>query len=93
MTNEKLLLELSSTFKTLADNLEKMVTAEGITPKPAKPKASLEQVRSVLADISHAGRTADVRGLLEKHGVNKLSEIPADHYDELLREAEELRNG
>lgn len=93
MMTEKLLLELSSTLKALADNLEKMAVAKPITPTTATPKVTLEQVRSVLAEISHAGRTADVRVLLEKHGVNKLSEIPADQYEQLLLEAEELRNG
>ena len=34
------------------------------------------------------GKTAEVKGLLTKFGVNKLSELDASKYDELLKETE-----
>ena len=49
---------------------------------------SLEEVRAVLAEKSRAGKTAEVKGLLTKFGVNKLSELDASKYDELLKETE-----
>ncbi len=60
-------------------------------PKPdKKPALTLEQVRAVLADKSRAGHTAQVRELLEKHGVTKLSQIDPRDYATILKEAEEF---
>ena len=51
----------------------------------------LEKVRSVLADKSRLGHTAEVKALLQKHGAQKLSEIDPAEYSILLAEAEALR--
>lgn len=67
--------------------------------KDAKPAAgqeseekplTLEEVRAVLAEKSRAGHTAEVKGLLNKHGADKLSEIDPAEYAVLLAEAEVL---
>ena len=55
-----------------------------------KPTLTLEQVRAVLADKSRAGYTANVRALLEMHGVTKLSQIDPKDYETILNEAEEF---
>jgi hypothetical protein len=62
-------------------------------PKPAAPTepVPLEKVRSVLADKSRLGHTAEVKALLQKHGAQKLSEIDPAEYPILLAEAEALR--
>jgi hypothetical protein len=60
---------------------------------PQNKPISLEMVRSVLAEKSRAGYTANVRALLEKHGAAKLSEIKPEEYAALLTEAEVLGNG
>ena len=44
--------------------------------------------KAILAEKSRAGKTAEVKGLLTKFGVNKLSELDASKYDELLKETE-----
>lgn len=59
------------------------------TPKPL----SLEDVRAVMADKSRKGFTAEVKELLTKRGVNKLSEVDAKEYADLLEEVEEIGNG
>lgn len=56
----------------------------------SKSSIKIEQIRSVLAKKSQAGKTADVRELLGKFGATKLSEISQDSYPELLKAAEEL---
>ena len=61
--------------------------------KPEKPKITLEQVRGVLADKSRAGFTAEVRGIIESFGVNRLSEIDAKDYEAVLAKAEVLGDG
>lgn len=62
-------------------------------PAPADPppKAiTLEEVRAVLAERSHDGYTAEVRGLLQKYGAEKLSGVDPKHYAALLKDAEVL---
>lgn len=62
-------------------------------PAPAAPppKAiTLEEVRAVLAEKSHDGYTAEVRGLLQKYGAEKLSGVDPKHYAALLKDAEVL---
>ena len=58
-----------------------------------KKQLSLTEVRAVLAEKSRAGFTKDVKGLLIKHGADKLSEINPDEYEALLTEVEVLGNG
>ena len=51
---------------------------------------TLEEVRAALAEISRKGYTAEIRGLLQKYGTDRLSELNPAHYRALLVEAEEL---
>ena len=80
---------------SLSDSLSGMFSgSEAASPleEIIKPIA-LEAVRSVLAEKSRAGFTAEVRLLLEKHGAAKLSEIDPANYAALLADAEVLGNG
>lgn len=62
-------------------------------PKVAKSEkeVSLEEVRAVLAEKSHAGFTDEVRELLEKYGAEKLSLVDPANYAALLKDAEGLK--
>lgn len=62
-------------------------------PTNPNPTPTLEQVRSVLADKSRRGYTAEVKALLRQHGADKLSEIAPSEYEALLTEVEALGNG
>ena len=66
--------------------------AKTATPEPAteEPDVDLETVRGVLADLSRAGKTAQVRELITATGASKLSEVEPDRYAELLASAREL---
>lgn len=88
------LRDIAANINDMADSLYKMFNGS-----KAKTKAeleikvpTLEEVRAVLADKSRQGLTAEVRGLLNKYGANKLSEISAEHYIALLADAEVLGN-
>lgn len=59
------------------------------TPDPA-PVATLEQVRGKLAGLSQSGKQAEVKALITKFGVNKLTDIPKENYPELLAAAEAI---
>ncbi len=107
MSKIKLLLDVVSDLRSLADSVQALAdamagnepaeAAQPETPTPApepKPEAkpvTLEQVRAVLAEKSHDGFTAEVRGLLEKHGATKLSQIDPREFSTLLLEAEALK--
>lgn len=107
MSKIKLLLDVIADLRSLADSVQAVAdamagnepaeAAQSETPTSApesKPEAkpvTLEQVRSVLAEKSQDGFTAEVRGLLEKHGATKLSQINPGEYSTLLAEAEALK--
>ena len=58
--------------------------------EPEEKALTLEEVRAVLAEKSRAGRTAEVKALLLKHGADKLSDIDPAQYPALLADAEVL---
>lgn len=62
------------------------------TPEAAEPmkEYSFTDVRTILAEKSRAGHTAEIRSLLTKHGAEKLSEIRQEDYAALVAEAEAL---
>lgn len=61
--------------------------------EPEKPELTLADVRSVLADKSRAGFTAEIRELLEKYGADRLSKVDPANYVALKKDAEALGNG
>ncbi|WP_195224891.1 hypothetical protein [Schaalia turicensis] len=62
------------------------------SPEPAKTEepepVTLEQVRAVLARLSQAGHTAQVRELIQAAGASKLSEVDPSRYGQLLEQTE-----
>ena len=70
---------------------EKPVSKTPTSQTPIEKNVTLEQVRAYLADKSLAGFTDEIRGLLEKHGAQKLSQIDPDNYTALLADAEALK--
>lgn len=104
MSKMKLLLDVIQDMRNLADSLQAVAEAmlqnepqetppaktEAPAAKPAK-KVSMEQVRAVLAQLSHDGLTARVRAMLESYGAQKLSAVGSEHYAELLNKANELK--
>ena len=47
---------------------------------------------SRLAQKTQLGFTKDVKTLLTKYGASKLSDVAPEHYEALMRDAEELGN-
>lgn len=81
-------IEIASDIEEIVDGIESTFSSPAVAPKEEKKTVTLEEVRAVLAEKSRAGKTAEVKGLLTKFGVNKLSELDASKYDELLKETE-----
>lgn len=64
-------------------------TAPAETAEPAKA-VTLEQVRDKLQDLARGGKKDQVKKLIESFGAQKLTDIPAEKYAEVLAGAEAL---
>ena len=69
-------------------------------PKKAEPKAeeplphyTLESVQKAFGDLAKAGMKSDLKELLSRHGVKKVSELPPEEYGNIMDELEELLKG
>ena len=100
MSKVKLMLALVDDLKALADSVQGVADAigsnepkEDIKPEQVQKEKeiTLEEVRGVLAEKSHAGFTAQIRDLLKKYGADKLSQIEPSNYKALIAEAEGLK--
>ncbi|MEC0322665.1 hypothetical protein P8791_15780 [Bacillus subtilis] len=54
------------------------------------PKIDITVVRQKLAEKSQEGKQAEIKKLFANYGAKKLTEIPKEHYAELLEKAEQL---
>ncbi|MCI1693234.1 MULTISPECIES: rRNA biogenesis protein rrp5 [Bacillota] len=106
MSKIKLLLDVVSDMRSLADSIQAVADAmagnesveakEPTTPvkepTPKKKEITLEKVRAKLAEKSQVGLTAQVREIIQKYGGSKLSEVDPKHYADMLKDAEVLGN-
>ena len=99
MAQMKKLEMVISNLRMLADSLEELcgavdLTDETPTKKVEKAASStavtIEDIRKILAEKSRAGKTEQVRELLQKYGANKLSVVEEQHYPSLLEDAKGL---
>ena len=98
MAQMKKLETVISNLRMLADSLEELCGAVNLTDevsvkkteKVSSPTISIEDIRKVLAEKSRAGKTEQVRELLQKYGANKLSAVDEQHYASLLEDAKGL---
>ena len=58
--------------------------------KTTEPQPTLEEVRTVLAEISRKGKTAEMKALLSEFGAAKLSDVDPTRYKDLLAAAREV---
>ena len=93
--------EQSAIISDIADNLRRLADALEEFVQIPKGKAqdvqstaaatpTLEEVRTTLMALSVAGHGAEVKELIGKFGVSKLSEIAPEHYEAVLKEAESI---
>ena len=85
--------DLKNLFSGSEDAKKTEPKAKTAEKAPKEEKAlSMEDVRAVMADKSRKGYTAEVKALLTKRGVNKLSDVDAKDYAALLAEVEVIGN-
>ena len=82
--------ELMAAILTLAEALPQMkLNGEATAASLAEEtkKVSVEDIRAKLAELQRGGKKAEVKELIKKFGGSKLSEVKAEDYEALLREA------
>lgn len=82
-----------SSINEVADWLSASFHGEVEQPKVApvkEPEITLEDVRSVLADLSRQGHTAEILSILQQYGAQKLSEVNPAEYIRLLKDVEAM---
>ena len=97
----KQLQKVAEDLRTLADSVQAVcaVYADSPQEQPEKPPTKkkqtipLEKIRSVLAEKSRDGYTAEVRAIIQSFGAERLSEIDPADFEAVLKKAEELGNG
>lgn len=65
-------------------------TERAVNKAPADPSIPIESVRKVLAEKSRAGFQPQVKALIRSYGVDRLTDVPAEQYADLLQRAEGL---
>ena len=79
--------------KEIESKVEEVIKEKEVKEKKdevAEKTITLEEVRKVLATKSKNGKQAEVKELIKKYGVNKLTDIHPCNYKELLELAEVL---
>ena len=90
----KELRKMAKSIDLIAENLHALLCSKDTSEQIGRsnePSITLEQVRAVLATKSQHGFTDEVRGLLQKYGAPKLSQIDPKNYSALMNDAEELQ--
>ena len=86
---------VATTINEIAEWLSSQFISDDFTAvenSEKKPALTLEEVRTVLAEKSRNGFTAEIKELLKKYGASKLSEVDSKNYEALLKDTEELNN-
>ena len=78
------------TVETQASDKRRSKAEEAGNEPETDYKKVREEVRMELAAIARKGKTAEVKKLLEKHGAQKLSDIPDESLGDVLAAAKAL---
>lgn len=96
---KKLIGEQSAVVVTAPVQVEPAVTStlqgnkvikEETTVAEETPTYKLEDVRAKLAELTKAGKRAEVQALIKSYGKEKLTEIDSSDYVDLMQKAGEL---
>lgn len=85
MKQDELILQVAKDLYKLAEHIDSLFNVAS-----EKKTVSIEEVRSVLAEKSQAGKGPEIRALIEKYGADKLTDLEPSYYEALLNEVEAL---
>ncbi len=87
MTTDKL-ITLAKLLEELASVLKEFIGEDvPAAPQVEQTAPTLEDVRTVLAEISRNGKTTEMKQLLSQFGASKLSDVKTEDYAALLEAA------
>lgn len=82
--------EMKQESKTEKGTADKNTARVKVDKKKEEQKVAVEDIRVVLAEKSQEGKTKEIKELLGKYGVAKLSAVDEKDYPALLAEAKVL---
>ena len=85
MKQDELILQVAKDLYKLAEHIDSLFNVS-----PEKKAISIEEVRSILAEKSQAGKGPEIRVLIEKYGADKLTDLEPSCYEALLNEVKAL---
>ena len=92
MTNSKVIEKLNAS-STLINEIISLLKEEKNAPAEETKTISFEDFKSELIDYARDGLSNEIRDVIEKHGVNKISELKPNQYEEVLAEIRGIANG
>lgn len=87
---EEAKVETKQESKTGKATVDKSTAVAKADKRKEEQKVAVEDIRAVLAEKSQEGKTKEIKKLLEKYGVAKLSAVEEKDYPALLAEAKVL---
>lgn len=98
------LIGISNNLESLAEELNSSIVPEAASQKtetvqkesskneaPKEKQPTLEEVRAAMAEKSKAGHREEVKAILLKYGVKKLTSLDVKHYAEVLKKVGEIK--
>ncbi len=82
---------LTEIFSSTDDEPQQVMEAPAMPKEELKPELSFLDVRRKFTEVSRAGHTEALKGLLKKYGADKLSSIDPSQYPALLADAEAIQ--
>lgn len=92
MTNSKVTEKLNA-ISVLLNEIISLLKEEKSAPIEETKTISFEDFKSELIDYARDGLSNEIRDVIEKHGVNKISELKPNQYEEVLAEVRGIANG
>ena len=92
MTNSKVIEKLNA-ISVLLNEIISLLKKEKSAPIEETKTISFEDFKSELIDYARDGLSNEIRDVIEKHGVNKISELKPNQYEEVLAEVRGIANG
>lgn len=84
--------KLRDAARLIASVADELATRQEAVKKDEEPEIDFTDLRALLASKAEKGFINEVRELLGKHNAAKLSDIPKEEYETLMREAEAIGN-
>lgn len=92
MSNSKVIEKLNA-ISTLINEIISLLKEEKSAPVEEAKTISFEDFKSELIDYARDGLSNEIRDVIEKRGVNKISELKPNQYEEVLTEVRGIANG